>query len=154
MTTFEHEVSIETPVEYSFEWGLNPENWQRSMPGMTDVEVLGETDEGTRHRTTFKMLGQTSTDESTFIVVEPNEHAYSRIEGPDMFGEMHYRFSETPDGSLVRFEAEFEDPESLVERALQPVFNRYLDRQFRNHLQTMKELVEAEYAETEAVMSS
>lgn len=145
MTTYEHEIEIDAPIEYAFEWGSNSENWQRCMPALTAVEYVDETDEGTRYRTTFKMLGRSTTSESVFEIVEPNAHAVSYIEG-DMAGEMHYYYTETDTGTNLRFVAEFEDADSLFERALQPVFKRYMDRQFRNHVQTTRDLVEAEYA--------
>lgn len=41
---------------------------------------------------------------------------------------------------------EFEAGSSMFERAIQPVVSRYFNRQFRNSLKTMQELIEAEYA--------
>lgn len=144
MTTYEHEIEIDAPTEYAFEWGCEPENWQRCMPALTDVEHIEETDDGTRYRTTFKMLGRSMISESRFEIAGPNAHAVSHIQG-DMAGEMHYHYTETDAGTNLRFVAEFEDAESRFERALQPVLKRYMDRQFRNHVKTTKDLVEAEY---------
>lgn len=145
MTRYEHEIEIDTPIEYAFEMGCDPANWQRCLPALTSVELLEETEEGDRYQTTFKLLGRSATSESVFNIVEPNAHAVSVIEGPDITGEMHYYYTETQNGTNLRFVADFEDPESMFERVLQPVYSRYMDRQFRNHLQTTKDLVEAEY---------
>jgi hypothetical protein len=116
------------------------------MPALTAIEFIEETTDGQRYRSTFKMLGRSTTSESVFTVVEPNAHAMSLVEGSDMAGEMHYYYTETDAGTTLRFVAEFEDAESLFERALQSVFTRYMNRQFRNHLRTTRDLVEAEYS--------
>ena len=150
MTTYTHEIEIDVPTDYAFEWGLVPENWRRCMPALTAIEHIEETEEGDRYQSTFKILGRSVTDTSLFKIIEPNAHAMSVMEGPDMTGEMHYYYTETDSGTTVRFVAEFDDAESLFERALQPVFTRYLNRQFRNHLRTMKDLAEAEHAAADA----
>ena len=148
MTTYEHEIEIEAPIDYTFEWGLDTANWRRSMPALTDIEQIEETDDGVRHRLTLKILGRSLTEESVFSIVEPKAHTVSVMEGPEMTGEMHYYFTETDDGTIVRFVAELADSKSMFERALRPVFTRYMNRQFRTHLHTMKDLVEAEYPAT------
>lgn len=148
MTTYEHEIEIETPIDYTFEWGLDAANWRRSMPAISAIELLEETDDGDRYRWTFKVLGRSMTGESVFTIVDPIAHTVSVMEGPDMTGEMHYYYTETDDGTTVRFVAELADAKSVFERALRPVFTRYMNRQFRSHLRTMKDLVEAEYPAT------
>lgn len=145
MSTYEHEIEIEAPIDYVFAWGVDPANWQRCMPSLTAVELIEEVDGGTRYQTTSKMLGRSATSESVFKILEPNAHTVTAIEG-DMAGQMDYHYAEEGDRTTVRFVGEFEGADSLFERALQPVFNRYMNRQFRNHLHTMKDLVEAEYA--------
>ncbi|MFB6112433.1 MAG: hypothetical protein ABEJ35_07880 [Halobacteriaceae archaeon] len=63
-----------------------------------------------------------------------------------MQGEVHYWYETSDNGTVVRVTAEFGVPESRFERAIQPVVTRYLNREFRNSLRTMKALIEAEQA--------
>lgn len=145
MATYEHEIDIDVPIDYAFAWGNDPENWQRMTPALLDVEVLEETDEGIRYRSTMKMLGRTSTVDDLTTIDEENYETVSTIEDGDMDGEFRWTFTETESGTNVRVTGHMV-AESLFDRALQPIFVRYMRRQFRNSFQTMKDLVEAEYA--------
>ncbi len=146
MSTYEHQIEIEAPIDYVFAWGIDPENWQRAMPALTETELIETTDDGERYRVTFNILGRSLSGESVFQIIEPNAHTVSVMEGSALTEETHYNYTETDTGTNLRFVAEFEDAKSLFDRAVQPVFKRYMTRQYRNHLQTTKELVEAEYA--------
>lgn len=149
MTSFNHETEIAAPIEYVFEWGTTPENWQRSTPSLIDYEVLEETDEGTRYRNTFRMLGRSVTSEELFTLDEDNWETVSVFDDDDMSGELRFTYTEVDEGTLVRLHGDIETGGSLFDRALRPVVTRYMNRQFGNTLQTMKELIEAEFAETE-----
>lgn len=144
MPTFEHTIEIAAPPDHVFEFGSDPENWHRTTPSLIDVEVVEETDEGLRLEATWKMLGMSIDGDMEFEVVEPNEHTVTRFESPGMTGELHYHYSETDTGTKVVQRADYEFGDSLRERILEPVAKRYNKRQFRNSLQTTKELLEAE----------
>lgn len=146
MTTFDHEIEIGAPIEYVFEWAITPENMLRSTPALLDYEVIEETDEGTHIRNTFKMLGRTTTSDELFTVDEENHRTVSVFDDEDMSGEMVFDYTETETGTHVRAHGDMETGSSLFERALQPVVGRYMNRQFRNTMSTMKELIEAEHA--------
>lgn len=149
MTSFDHEIEIEAPIEYVFDWGTTPENWQRSTPALLDLEVVEETDEGTHYRNTFKMLGRTTTSDEVYTVDEENYRTTSVFDDEDMSGEMVFDYTETENGTHIRLHGDIETGTSLFERALQPVVSRYMNRQFRNTMKTMKELIEAEYVAEE-----
>lgn len=151
MPTFEHTIEIEAPVDHVWAFGVDPENWQRTTPALTDVEVVEETDDGFRMNARYKMLGTSIEAEMEFAVVEPNEHTVTTFESPGMAGEMHYRYAETDTGTRVVQTCEYEFGKSVRDRVLAPVAKRYNKRQFKNSLQTSKELVEAE-VEAEAEM--
>lgn len=144
MPNFKHEIDVAAPIDQVFDWGMDPENWQRSTPSLTDVEVTEETDDGFRLTATYTMLGRSMEGEMEFTVVEPNAHTVTKFESPGMTGELHYRYSETDGGTHVVQEATYELGSSLVERALKPVATRFNKRQFKNSLETSKELIEAE----------
>lgn len=150
MTTYDLEIEIEAPIDYVFEWGTNPDNWARSMPGLIDQEVVEETDEGTRYRNTMKMLGQTTINEELYTVDAENHRTVSTFDDEDMKGELVFEYTEVEGGTHVRVHGEVESGTSLFDRAIQPVVSRYMKRQIRNTLRTMKELIEVEHAaETE-----
>lgn len=143
---FDNEMEIEAPIEYVFTWGTNPDNWQRATPALIDLELIEETDEGTHYRNTMKLLGRTTTSDELFIIDEENFETVSVFDDENLRGEMRYTYTETETGTTIRMHGEFEAGSSLFERAIQPVVTRYFNRQFRNSLKTMQELIEAEYA--------
>lgn len=148
MTTFDVETEIDAPIEYVFEWGITPENWERSTPSLTGVELLEETDDGARYRSSMKVLGRTMVSEELFEVDEANYRTISTFIDEDISGEMQFDYSETETGTHVRLHGNMETGDSIVDRALQPVLRRYMNRQFKNTLETMKELIEAEHSLT------
>lgn len=150
MPTFDHEIEIEAPVDYCFEWGIEPENMMRATPSLIEVENLGETEEGTRFRNTMKILGRTSVAEEIFIVDEAHHTTTSVFEDDELEGEMHVTYTETDDGTHVRLHGEFDAGSGLFQRILTPVMTRYMNRQFRNTLQNMKDLIEMDVTETDA----
>jgi carbon monoxide dehydrogenase subunit G len=144
MSGFSHTVEIEAPIEYVFEFDSNPENWTKTMPSLRDLEIIEETEERVRMTAVYEMLGQSLDIEQELTVVEPNEHYRVTVEGEEVSGEVHNHFVETESGTRINHSAEFEFGDSLFERLMAPVARRYNERQFKNHLQHMKELIEAE----------
>jgi carbon monoxide dehydrogenase subunit G len=146
MTSLDQEIEIEAPIEYVFGWRTTPENWLRSTPGLIDYEVIDETDEGTLHRLRFNMLGKTITSDELFTVDAENYRTLSVIDDETMTAEMVFDYTETDSGTNLHVHGDFETGGSLFQRALQPVFKRYMKRQIRNTMTTMKDVIEAEYA--------
>lgn len=144
MHTFEHTVEVAAPVEQVFEFGIDPENWERTVPGLTDVEVVEESEDGLRATGTYRMLGISQDTEMEMTIVEPGAEIVTDFDSGGMVGELRYRFEEIEDGTRVTQSAEYEFGDSLLERIIEPVASRYNRRQFRNSLETSKELVEAE----------
>lgn len=151
MPSVTHTVEIAAPVETVFEFDADPENWSRTMPSLRDLDVVERTDDGTRMRTTYELLGFPVDGEMELTVVEPNAHIAVAFESPGMTGEVHNRYSETDSGTKLDLEATYEFGDSLRERVIAPIATRYNRRQSENHLQTTKELVEAE-TRTEATI--
>lgn len=147
MHTFEHEIEIDAPVEYAFEWGTDPENWRRSMPSLARVDVTEKDGDDLWMDVTYRMLGRSLDGEMEFTVVEPNAHTVTTFESPGMTGEVHYRYEEAHGGTRVTQSIEYEFGDSLLERIIEPVAARYNRRQFKNSLVTSKELIEAEFDE-------
>lgn len=146
MPTFEHTVEIAAPIERVFAFDSNPKNWSRTMASLRDLEIVEETDDGARMRATYKLLGISLNIELTLSVVEPNEHMTVTMEGSGMKGEVHNYFAETTSGTQITHRADYEFGDSLRDRLLEPVASRYNDRQFKNHLQNTKDIIEAEMA--------
>lgn len=144
MPSFEHTIEIAAPIDYVFDFGTDPKNWQRTTPSLTTAEIVEETDDGLRLSATWKMLGMTIDGDMAFEIVEPNEHTITRFESPEMTGELHYQYAETDNGTKVIQEAKYEFGDSLLDRLMAPIAKRYNERQFKNSLQTSKELIEAE----------
>ncbi len=151
MSEFKHSVEIEAPTEYVFEYDSNPENWTKTMPGLRDLEIVEETEDSVRMTAVYDMLGLSMDIEEELTIVEPNEHYRVTVEGDGVSGEVHNHFEEIDSGTRINHHAEFDFGDSLFDRLMAPVARRYNERQFKNHLQHMKELIEAEVdADTEA----
>lgn len=144
MTRYEHAIEIEAPIEYVFDWGTTPKNWQRVMPALTDIERIEETAEGTRYRNTMQLLGRSTTSDQLFTVIEPNSHTVSTFDGGAILGEVQYYYTETETGTNVHMVADLEAGTTMFDRMLQPIITRYVNRQLRNSLRTMRDLVESE----------
>ena len=144
MVTFEHTIEIEAPTEHVWEFGMDPENWQRTMPSLTDIEIVEETDSGILMDVRYRLLGTTLDGEMEFTVVEPTEHTVAAFESPGMTGEVHYHYQDVDGGTKVVQRCEYELGRSLRERLFAPVVRRYNRRQFKNALVTSKELIETE----------
>ena len=144
MPTFEHTIEIAAPIDQVFEFGIDPENWRRTTPSLTDVQIVEETDDGLRMDATYKMLGIPMVGTMEMRIVEPGEHTITTFKSPGMTGELHYHYSATDSGTTVVQRADYEFGDSLVQRVIEPVAKRYNERQFKNSLRTSKELIEAE----------
>jgi len=151
MSKVSHSVEIAAPIEYVFEFDSNPENWTKTMPSLRDLKIVDETEESVRMTAVYEMLGQSIDIEEELTIVEPNEHYRVTVEGDGVSGEINNHFEETDSGTRINHRAEFDFGDSLFDRLVAPVAQRYNERQFRNHLQHMKELIEAEVeTDTEA----
>lgn len=144
MPTFEHTIEIAAPLDHVFTFGADPENWHRTTPSLTDIEIVEETDDYLRLNATWQMLGMPIDGEMEYEIIEPNTHTVTRFDSPGMTGELHYHYSETDTGTRVVQQADYTFGDSLLERVIEPVAKRYNKRQFKNSLQTSKELIEAE----------
>lgn len=144
MPTFEHAVTMDAPIDQVFAFGIDPENWRRTMPGLTDIENVEETANGLRMDATYELLGMSMDGVLELSIVEPNERTITAFESPGMTGQLEYRYEETDDGTTVVQRADYEFGDSMISRVMAPVASRYNKRQFKNGLETSKELVEAE----------
>ncbi|WP_312907754.1 SRPBCC family protein [Natronosalvus caseinilyticus] len=144
MPTFEHTIEVEAPVDRVFQFGIDPENWRRTMPSLTDVEIVEETDDALLMNATYRLLGTSMDGKMEMRIAEPNKHTITTFESPGMTGELHYHYAATDSGTKVVQRADYEFGDSLIERVLEPVAKRYNERQFKHSLRTSKELVEAE----------
>lgn len=144
MSQFQHSIEIAAPIEDVFEFDSDPENWTKTMPGLRDLDILEKTDESILMSGVNEMLGQPIDIEMELKIVEPNEHYRVIVEGEGVSGEVTNHFEEIPSGTRIDHRGEFDFDDSLFDRLMAPVARQYNERQFKNHLQHVKELVEAE----------
>ncbi len=114
---------------------------------MIDINRIEITDEDTHYRNTFKILGRTTESDELFIINEENYRTVSQFGDESMRGEMTSDYTETK--THVRLPGDIELGDSLFERAIQPIVSRFIMRQFRNTMSTMKELIETESVDPE-----
>lgn len=74
MNTFDYAVEIDAPIDHVFAFDSDPENWERTMPSLRDVEIVDESDDTIELRATQSMLGISMDLEMVRTIVEPNEH--------------------------------------------------------------------------------
>lgn len=149
MPTLEHSVEIAAPVQEVYRFGLDPENWLRANPALTDIEPVEETDEVIRVDATYDMLVTTVDGKVELTIIEPYSHTVVRLDSPSMAAaEAHYHFSETHYGTKLDQEVDYEFGESLLEQLIEPVAKRYTKRQFDSFLENTKDFIEAEVGTT------
>ncbi len=151
MSTFEHTIEIQAPVETVFAFDTDPHNWTRTMSSLRNLEIVEEMETGARMHAVYKILGISQDVEMEMNIVEPNEHLHISVEGSGMGSEIDIHYSETDAGTQIAHGATYEFGDSLLDSVLEPVATRYTNRQFRMHLENTKDIVEAEAeAEVEA----
>lgn len=150
MHRYEYSVDIEAPVESVFAFDTDPQNWPRTMASLSDIEIIEETDDTVQLKGTYSLLGINMGSDMTMTIVEPNAHIVTEFRSDRMHGTVHNYYSETETGTRLSLEAEYEFGDSLLERLTEPVAKRYNNRQFKNHLEHIKDLVEAETTATSA----
>lgn len=146
MPTFDHETEIAAPIEYVFDWGDG--SGQLAPIDLVDDRHRAHRGDrrGLHYRNTMKVLGRTMISDELFTIDEENFETLSVFDDEAMSGEMRFTYTETEDGTHVRMHGDIDTGGSLFDRAVQPVLKRFMNRQFRNSLQTMKELIEVEIA--------
>lgn len=146
MPTFEHTIEIAAPIDQVFAFGNDPANWTRTMPSLTDIEIVDETDDGFLMSCTYRLLGRPLDGEMELTVDEENWQTTTEFDSPGMTGLVELRYVETDggDGTRVIQSVDYEFGDSLLERVLEPVAKRYNKRQFKQSLELTKELIEAE----------
>lgn len=149
MPTFEHTIDVAAPADRVFAFVTDPSNWLRTHGGLRDLEVIEETDDEVRMQATYRMLGIANHLDVTQRVVEPGARSVVSFESPGLSGEMEYRFTESNGVTTVRESADYEFGDSLRDRIVEPVGKRYNERQFRNALVNMRELMDVELAADE-----
>lgn len=149
MPTFEHTVEIEAPIEHVFEFSTTPDNWVAANSSLRDLEIIEETDGGYDMTAVYSMLGMKMDGDMDMRIVEPNEHVVTTFDSSGMTGSLEYHYSEADGITTVVQSADYKFGDSLLERILEPVARRVNERQFRNSLQNMKDLIEADFAEAE-----
>ena len=144
MPNFEHTVEIAAPVDQVFAFDTDPRNWPRTMASLQEFEIIEKTGDSTRLNATYRILGRSLDGEMMWMIIEPDEHIVVMFDSPGMTGEVHNRYVETEFGTRMVHQADYEFGDSLLGRALKPVATRYNKRQFKQHLQNTKDLIEAE----------
>lgn len=150
MHSYEYSVDIEAPVDSVFAFDTDPQNWPRTMASLSAIEIIEETDDTVQLKGTYSLLGIKMEGDMTMTIVEPDAHIVTEFHNDRMHATVHNYYSETETGSRLTLEAEYEFGDSLLERLTEPVAKRYNNRQFKNHLDHIKDLVEAEATVTAA----
>jgi hypothetical protein len=152
MISLDYEIEIEAPIEYVLEWVSNSESRRRSNPAGLDVEssMMPTRCSGSGRRSlTFGKRSEVTDSHDRYANLEVSFLPISVYADEDVSGEITLSLSETEAGTHVRLHGDIETGTSLLHRALRPVVTRNMNRQYRNSLMTMKELVEVEYATRE-----
>jgi carbon monoxide dehydrogenase subunit G len=69
MPSFEHTIDVAAPIDQVFTFSTDPENWRRTTPSMTDIEIVEETDDGLRMTVTYELLGRPIHGEIEFEIL-------------------------------------------------------------------------------------
>ncbi len=103
-------------------------------------ELLGE---GAKFTGVHKFLGKRLEEHTEVTAYEPNRHVRHRSTGGPMPVEINYIFEEVP-GAGTRLTVSMDTQPKGFFKLIGPVFRRAVKRTFRNDLQTLEEVLDAQ----------
>ena len=140
---------INQPVQKVFNYVADPRTfpqWSGPAVEVRDLqsnkagELLGEGDEFTA---VHRFLGQCVEEHAEVIAYEPNRHVRHWTTGGPMPTEINFIFEEVP-GAGTRLTVSMDNQPKGFARLIGPVFRSALKRTFRNDLQTIEEVLDAQ----------
>ncbi|MFB6375214.1 MAG: SRPBCC family protein [Bradymonadaceae bacterium] len=142
--SFSHQERVNAPVEEAFAFGLDPDNWTRHFPGVSEYEILEENDDDMRLRIPYRLLWFNIVFEIELRVVDPDSHIAVEAESEWMLSEGHYYYTEIEEGTLIEAKGEYRFGDSILARLLEPLLSVAQERKIKKAMQKEKKLIEAE----------
>lgn len=143
----EESVVINHPVQKVFDYASNPVNYPEWVGPYVEVRDIqqstpGELREGDEFTAVLSFLGRRFDSPIEVTAYEPNRRLSERSTGGPVPMEVTMLFEDSSGATRVRQSAELE-PGGFF-RLAGPLLERALKRQFRNDLQTLEDVLEAQ----------
>lgn len=150
MMDIQHSIIIDRPVEEVFEFVSDASNDRLWETGVEACVPDGEAKLGQQRDVTMEALGRRYQGEAEVTEFEPDQRLTIEIKsGLPVKGESDFQFDSANGGTELNYSMRAK-PANRVFRVIQPVMGWMLHRQWKNDLQTLKELLESEEAREEA----
>lgn len=136
------EVHVDAPVEAVFAYMDDPANQPEITPSLTRSETLEVRPDGSKRVAySYGLGGITLEGELDAVEYEAESKVVWEMSG-DLDGEIAWTFDETADGTLVRYDAEYDVPLGVFERLAEPFVERYNQREVETTLANLKTRLE------------
>lgn len=141
MQKFAKQIWISAPPDLVFETLVTPDTWSRIMPGIIDPTPEDLDEPRYRLEFTYKLLGVRTNRALELVEVEPGTQLVFDLSG-GMQGSYTFDITEQGTGTRLRFDAQYQLSNAVLDRVLRRFAVRYNNRQFDALLANLKDYVE------------
>lgn len=146
MQKYTKQIWISAPPDIVYDTLATPETWARIMPGIINPTVDDRGNGAYRLEFTYKLAGI-----RTNRAIETTEHERPTTLVFELTGGMQGRYSfdisEQGTGTRLKFDAQYQFSNAVLDLVLRRFAVRYNNRQFDNLLANLKDTVEMKKAE-------
>lgn len=143
MFTVEKQIQIDSQPDAVFSFLDDPRNHVKITPGLIDVsDIEALPNGGKRAEYRYKLAGVTLVGSVEDIERSPPNRLTQELSGA-IDGTITYELDETDAETLLRYEAEYDVPDTVIDTVLAPVASAYNRREARTTLENLKTFMES-----------
>lgn len=142
MISVSEDIVIDASVERVYEYMDDPHNHAEVTPSITDVRNVETLENGgKRLEHTYTMAGVGVDGELEEVEHVENELMRFEMRG-ELEGEIRLEFEEEDGGTRLTYAAEYDVPNKVLEKLVEPFVRRYNKRELRTTLENVKARLE------------
>ncbi|MXR41408.1 SRPBCC family protein [Halobaculum sp. WSA2] len=142
MFTVETRIEIDSQPGEVYSFLDDPRNHVKITPGLIDVsDVEALPDGGKRAEYRYKLAGVTLVGSVEDVERSPPDRLTQELSGA-IDGTITYDLDGTDAGTLLRYEAEYDIPDTVIDTVIAPVASAYNRREARTTLENLKTFLE------------
>ena len=142
MFTVETQIEIDSQPGEVYSFLDDPRNHVKMTPGLIDVsDVEALPDGGKRAEYRYKLAGVTLVGSVEDVERSPPDRLTQELSGA-IDGTITYDLRGTDAGTLLRYEAEYDIPDTVIDTVIAPVVAAYNRREARTTLENLKTFLE------------
>lgn len=143
MFTVEKRIRIDAPPAAVFSFLDDPRNHVKVTPSLVDIEdIEALPDGGKRAGYRYTLAGIELVGQVEDVERSPNGRLVQRLSGA-IDGTIRYELDDEDGTTDLRYEAEYELPDTVVDSLLAPIAKAYNEREAKATLENLKTFLEA-----------